>query len=80
MAANLPTPPQNYEGKPLTDDQIRDALTATTRIVGTMISVLAERPGVSAELLIKSSQDAVAEFSNNAIMAARASKKEPGPV
>ena len=46
---------------------VGDALSATAKAMGVMISILAERPDVSAEDLIKFSQNAVAEFARNAL-------------
>jgi hypothetical protein len=43
-----------------------------------MICILAERPGTSAEDLIKWSQHAIAEFTQHAI-AERAAQRSPGP-
>jgi hypothetical protein len=47
---------------------VADGITATTKAIGAMISILAERPGAaSAEELIKLSQDAVAQFAREAL-------------
>jgi hypothetical protein len=46
---------------------VGDALTATAKATGIMISIFAERPGVSAEKLVKFSQNAVAEFARDAL-------------
>jgi hypothetical protein len=85
VAAKLPPPPQNDEGKELTNEEFNaltmrilneatknntlfgDALTATAKATGLMISIFAERPGVSAEELVKFSQSAVAEFARDAL-------------
>ena len=85
IAADLPSPPQNEEGRDLTEDEfvgltsriineatknntpVGDGLSATAKAIGVMISILAERPDVSAEELIKCSQDAVAEFARAAL-------------
>jgi hypothetical protein len=57
---------------------VSDAISATAKAMGAMICILAERPGTSAEDLIKSSQKAVAEFTQHAI-AERAAQRSPGP-
>jgi hypothetical protein len=85
VAAKLPPPPQNAEGKELTNEEFNaltmrilneatknntlfgDALTATAKATGLMISIFAEQPGVSAEELVKFSQSAVAEFARDAL-------------
>jgi hypothetical protein len=87
IAADLPSPPQNEEGRDLTGDEftglttrilneatknntrVNDGITATAKAIGIMISILAERSGVSAsaEELIKFSQDAVAEYARAAV-------------
>jgi len=46
---------------------VGDSVTATAKALGILISVLSERPGVSADELIKASQDAVREFTRDAI-------------
>jgi hypothetical protein len=46
---------------------VGDALSATVKAAGVMISILAERPNISAEDLIQFSQNAVAEFARNAL-------------
>jgi hypothetical protein len=84
-AADLPPPPQNEEGRDLTEDEFAgltsrtvneatknntpasDAITATAKAIGVMISILAKREGVSAEELIKGTQDAVAGFARAAL-------------
>jgi hypothetical protein len=85
MAADLPSRPQNDEGKDLTSEEfnalttriineatknntpVGDALSATAKALGVQISILAERPNASAEELIKFSQNAVADFAQEAI-------------
>ena len=85
IEADLPSPPQNEEGRDLTEDEFRgltsrsineatknntrvtDGLAATAKAIGVMISTLAQRPDVSAEELIKFSQNAVAEFAQAAL-------------
>jgi hypothetical protein len=53
-----------------------DALSATAKAVGLMIgNIAAEQPGVSAEELIKFSQNAVAEFVQEAIRYRALNKK-----
>src|SRR5262249_45492432 len=46
---------------------VGDAITATAKAIGVMIGILAERPDVSAEELIKVSQEAVAGFAREAL-------------
>jgi hypothetical protein len=85
IEADLPSPPQNEEGRDLTEDEFvgltsriineatknntpaTDGITATAKAIGVMISTLAQRPNVSAEELIKFSQNAVAEFAQAAL-------------
>jgi hypothetical protein len=85
VAADLPSPPQNDEGKELTTEEfsalttrilneatknntpVGDALSATAKALGVMISIFAERPGVSAEELVKFSQNDIAEFAQDAL-------------
>jgi hypothetical protein len=55
---------------------VGDSLTALAKAMGQMICVLSERPGTSAEKLVKFSQQAVAEFTQDAI-AQRAAQKSP---
>jgi hypothetical protein len=57
---------------------VSDALSATAKAMGAIICILAERPGISAEDLIKFSQRAVAEFTQDAITK-RASDRSAGP-
>jgi hypothetical protein len=57
---------------------VSDAISATAKAMGAMICILAERPGTSAEDLIKWSQQAVAEFTQHAI-AERAAQRSSGP-
>jgi hypothetical protein len=57
---------------------VSDAISATAKAMGAMICILAERPGTSAEDLIKWSQQAIAEFTQHAI-AERAAQRNPGP-
>ena len=84
MAADLPSPPQNDEGRDLSAEEfnglttrivneatknntpVNGALTATAKALGVLISTLAQRPGVSAEQLVKFSQNAIAEFAREA--------------
>jgi hypothetical protein len=46
---------------------VGDALSAMAEALGGLIGILAERPGVSADELIKFSQNAVAEFAQEAL-------------
>jgi hypothetical protein len=46
---------------------VSDALSATAKAMGAIICILAERPGISAEDLVKFSQRAVAEFTQDAM-------------
>jgi hypothetical protein len=52
---------------------VGDALSATAKAMAAMICILAERPGTSAEALVKWSQQAVAEFTQH-VIAERASQ------
>lgn len=47
--------------------RVGDALTGTAKALGGLIGILAERPGVSADELIDFSQNAVAEFTQDAL-------------
>ena len=49
------------------DTPIDAALSAIARALGLMISILAQRPGVSVEQLTKLSQDGVAEYARDAL-------------
>ena len=49
------------------DTPIDAALGAITRALGLMISILAQRPGVSVEQLTKLSQDCVVEYAKDAL-------------
>jgi hypothetical protein len=57
---------------------VSDAITATAKAMGAMICILAERPGTSAEDLIKFCQQAIAEYTQHAI-AERAAQRSSGP-
>jgi hypothetical protein len=86
MAADLPTPPLNEEGKEdLTEQEfntlttriintatknnipVHDALCATAKAMGAMICILAERPDISLNDLVKCSQQAIPQFTQDAI-------------
>ena len=56
---------------------VGDALSATAKALGVMISILAERPGMSAEELVKFSQNAVAEFAREAITFRQKRREKP---
>ena len=58
------------------DTPIDAALSAIARALGLMISILAQRPGVSVEQLTKLSQDGVAEYARDAL-ADMANKRGP---
>ena len=58
------------------DTPIDAALSAIARALGLMISILAQRPGVSVEQFIKLSQDGVAEYARDAL-AKIANKRGP---
>jgi protein tyrosine phosphatase (PTP) superfamily phosphohydrolase (DUF442 family) len=47
---------------------VSDALAATAKAMGLMICILAERPGVSADELVAFAQNAVAEFTREAML------------
>ncbi len=49
------------------DPPLSDALAATAKALGAIISILAERPDMSADELIAFSQNAVAEFARDAL-------------
>jgi hypothetical protein len=55
---------------------LSDMISATAKAMGSLICILAERPGTSAENLIKLMQKAIAEFTQEAI-AQRAGQKSP---
>jgi hypothetical protein len=55
---------------------VSDAISATAKAMGDIICILAERPGNSAENLVKWGQQAIAEFTQHAI-AERAAQRSP---
>jgi hypothetical protein len=56
---------------------VSDMISATAKAMGSFICIFAERPGTSAENLIKWSQQAIAEFTQDAI-AQRAAQNKSG--